>query len=76
MIRRLRIDSVYYRYEEQSVPHFLKSASFCHLWQTVRMIQKKTNFRRTTIAPAKSAVKKHRAAKRKKRARNLRDNPT
>ena len=39
------------------------------LWQTAGMAQKKITFRRTTIARAKAAVKRHRAAK-KKRARS------
>jgi hypothetical protein len=38
------------------------------------MAPKKINFRRTTIARAKAAVKKHRAAK-KNPARSLRGNP-
>jgi hypothetical protein len=39
---------------------------FTSLWQIVGMAQKKIHFGRTTIARAKSAVKRHRAAKKKK----------
>jgi hypothetical protein len=39
------------------------------------MAPKKLNFRRTTIAPAKAAVKKHQAAKKKDRGRDLKGNP-
>ena len=40
-------------------------------WQAMGMAQKKFNFPRTTIARAKAAIKKHRAAKKKKPARDL-----
>jgi hypothetical protein len=39
------------------------------------MAPKKINFGRTTIARAKAAVKRNRAAKRKKPAHNQKDNP-
>jgi hypothetical protein len=39
---------------------------FPSLWQIVGMAQKKINFGRTTIARAQAAVKRHRAAKKKK----------
>jgi sRNA-binding protein len=39
---------------------------FPGLWQIMGMVQKKINFGRTTIARAKAAVKRHRAAKKKK----------
>jgi hypothetical protein len=40
------------------------------MWQIVGMAQMKINFRRTTIARAKAAVKRHRAVKKKKAAHN------
>jgi len=39
------------------------------------MAPKKLNFRRTTIARAKAAVKKHQAAKKKNRDGDLKGNP-
>jgi hypothetical protein len=43
------------------------------MWQIVGMAQMKINFRRTTIARAKAAVKRHRADKKKKAAHNQKD---
>jgi hypothetical protein len=45
------------------------------MWQIVGMAQMKINFRRTTIARAKAAVKRHRAVKKKKAAHNQKDSP-
>src|SRR5437667_12639018 len=47
-------------------PTFQASRRFGCLWQAMTMARTKLNFRRTTIARAKAAIKKHRAAKKKK----------
>jgi hypothetical protein len=44
----------------------MKLRRFPGLWQIMGMAPKKINFGRTTIARAKAAVKRNRAAKRKK----------
>jgi hypothetical protein len=49
---------------------------FPSLWQIVGMAQKKINFGRTTIARAKAAVKRHRAAKKKDRSQLKRQSKT
>jgi hypothetical protein len=46
------------------------------MWQIVGMAQMKINFRRTTIARAKAAIKRHRAVKKKKAAHNPKGDKT
>ena len=61
--------------KECSDPISIWLRRFCSPWQIVGMARKKINFGRTSIAPAKAAVKRYRAAKKKKAAHNQKDSP-